>query len=151
MELDAWEEVLDPRVRRITSYLLANLDKRLCLREIAGHVNLSDSHLAHLFRRDAGVAPQRFLKNLRLHRASDLLKTTFLSVKQIMASVGFNDPSHFVRDFKLMYGESPCQYRKHRLEPAACIRSRRQQKAGMANNEALSPQRSRLRVRPPTI
>ncbi len=117
---------MDPRVHQLTSYLLENCEKRICLRDMSRCVNLSDSHLAHLFRRDAGISPQRFLKTVRLHRACQLLETTFLSVKQVMAQVGFNDPSHFVREFEKTFGESPCQYRKHNLHPPSS-------RAGTAN------------------
>jgi len=99
-------------VRDATSYLAANFERRVRLRDVAGRVNLSESHLAHLFRREAGVSPQRFLKSLRLYRASELLETTFLSVKQVMARVGFNDPSHFVREFQKTFGASPCEDRR---------------------------------------
>lgn len=106
---------MDPRVRHLTSYLLANSEKRVCLHDIARRVNLSDSQLAHLFRRDAGISPKRFLKTVRLHRARQLLETTFLSVKQVMAQVGFNDPSHFVREFEKMFGDSPRNYRRSHI------------------------------------
>jgi AraC-like DNA-binding protein len=48
-------------------------------------------------------------------RAKILLETTFLSVKQIMTEVGLSDESHFVRDFKSAYGESPTKFR-HSLD-----------------------------------
>lgn len=107
---------MDPRVRRLTSHLLANSEKHVCLRDMARWVNLSNSRLAHLFRRDAGISAMRFLKTVRLHRARQLLETTFLSVKQVMAQVGFNDPSHFVREFEEMFGESPKKYRKRHAQ-----------------------------------
>jgi AraC-like DNA-binding protein len=44
--------------------------------------------------------------------ATTLLVNTFLSVKEIIARVGFTDESHFVRDFKRIYGVTPTQYRK---------------------------------------
>jgi transcriptional regulator GlxA family with amidase domain len=110
------EGFVDPRVRHLTSYLLANSEKHVCLHDIARRVNLSDSQLAHLFRRDTGFSPKRFLKITRLKRARQLLETTFLSVKQIMAQVGCNDPSHFVREFEKMFGESPRNYRKRHLK-----------------------------------
>ncbi|MGH9906870.1 MAG: helix-turn-helix domain-containing protein, partial [Pyrinomonadaceae bacterium] len=40
-----------------------------------------------------------------------LLETSFLSVKEITHSVGLNDESHFVRDFKAVYGFPPTRYR----------------------------------------
>jgi len=44
--------------------------------------------------------------------AANLLVATFLSVKEIIARVGFTDESHFVRDFKRIYGVTPTEYRK---------------------------------------
>lgn len=53
----------------------------------------------------------RFLRLLRMERAKDLLESSFLSVKEIGYRVGLNDESHFVRDFKSVYGSSPACYR----------------------------------------
>lgn len=47
-----------------------------------------------------------------MEKARYLLETSFLSVKEITHSVGLNDESHFVRDFKKAYGEPPTRYRK---------------------------------------
>jgi hypothetical protein len=41
-----------------------------------------------------------------LRKAKELLETTFLSVKEVIAAVGISDLSHFVRDYKERYGES---------------------------------------------
>lgn len=47
-----------------------------------------------------------------MERARYLLETSFLSVKEITHTVGLNDESHFVRDFKKAYGTPPARYRK---------------------------------------
>lgn len=46
-----------------------------------------------------------------MERARYLLETSFLSVKEITHNVGLNDESHFVRDFKKVYGVPPTLYR----------------------------------------
>ena len=46
-----------------------------------------------------------------MQRAKELTETTFLSVKEIMNSVGISDPSHFVRDFEKRFGLSPAKLR----------------------------------------
>jgi AraC-like DNA-binding protein len=43
--------------------------------------------------------------------ARNLLETTFLNIKEIMNKVGVKDESHFVRDFKVICGVTPAQYR----------------------------------------
>jgi AraC family transcriptional regulator of arabinose operon len=85
---------------------------------MAARVHLSPSRLAHLFKKETGVPPHEFLKQIRMYHASTLLKDTFLSVKEVMALCGFNDASHFIRDFEKIHGKTPRRYREHYLESA---------------------------------
>jgi hypothetical protein len=57
------------------------------------------------------MSPLRHFKILRMARASILLQTTFLSIKEIAAEVGYNDSGYFMRDFKRAYGLTPSQHR----------------------------------------
>ena len=84
---------MDRRVLELTSYLCSHFEEHISLPELGRTVRLSESQLCRLFRRDAGMPPHRFLKIARLRRASHLLETTFLSVKEVMSLVGFNDPA----------------------------------------------------------
>ena len=83
----------------------------LSLGAFAQSVNLSVWRLCHIFKSDVGMPPIRFLRQLRMERAKELLESSFLSVKEIAFQVGLNDESHFVRDFKATYGYSPALYR----------------------------------------
>ncbi len=107
---------MDIKVRRAIATLEANSHHRFSLSELARSVNLSPFYFCHLFKTQTGISPGRYLINLRMQQACHLLETTQLSVKEVMAQVGFNDKSHFTREFKRCYGQSPSQYRKHRLE-----------------------------------
>lgn len=89
-----------------------HLHRDLTLEEMARHVNLSPSHLRHLFKEETGTSPARFLKTLRLERAKGLIEGTFLNMKQIMDRVGIKDRRHFAKDFKKAYGLAPAEYRK---------------------------------------
>ena len=75
-------------------------------------VNLSASRLRHLFTQQLGLPPSEYLKLCRLESARELFETTFLSVKEVAATVGAGDVSHFVRDFKARFGNSPTAYRR---------------------------------------
>jgi len=50
--------------------------------------------------------------SLRMQKAAKLLATSRLSVKQIMALVGYDNKSHFVRHFRRLFGQAPSEYRK---------------------------------------
>jgi AraC family transcriptional regulator len=92
-----------------------DLRARLTLNDMARSVNLTSFHFCHLFKAEMGRSPARYFKALRLERARELLETTSLSVKEIRALVGLNDESHFTRDFRMVYGLTPQQYREHYL------------------------------------
>ena len=49
-------------------------------------------------------------KELQLERAKQLLGMTFLSIKDIAASVGIDEGGHFVHDFKEVYAMTPAEY-----------------------------------------
>jgi AraC-like DNA-binding protein len=102
---------LDKRVEKIIQMMRADVRGELSLGEFAQSVNLSVWRLCHIFKSDVGMPPIRYLRQLRMERAKDLLESSFLSVKEIAFQVGLNDESHFVRDFKSTYGYSPALYR----------------------------------------
>jgi len=45
-------------------------------------------------------------------KAEKMLRTTFLSIKQILKQVGIASNAHFVRDFRRKYGTTPTAYRR---------------------------------------
>jgi transcriptional regulator GlxA family with amidase domain len=102
---------LDPRVRRVITLMELHLAEPVRLEQLARSVNISPSYLTHLFRRDVGRSPAQYWRDVRLQRAHDLLQSSFLSVKQVMAAVGWNDPSHFNRDFRRKHGVCPSAVR----------------------------------------
>lgn len=103
---------MDRRVQRIIQMIEEDIRANFALAELARTVNLSSSHLYHLFKLETGMAPTRYVKVLRMNKAKELLETTFMSVKEIVTLIGANDGSHFVRDFKRQYNMTPTQYRR---------------------------------------
>jgi AraC family transcriptional regulator, arabinose operon regulatory protein len=88
------------------------LHSKRVVEEIASVLHLSPSRFRHLFKQETGVPPALYLKHLRLRYARHLLEESTLSVKEVMAAVGINDFSHFVRDFKSMYRLTPSEARQ---------------------------------------
>ena len=107
----------DPRIIWALAEMHRRLEQNVAVSELASSVNLSTSRFTHIFTDDVGESPLRYLRRIRLERARDLLETTFLSVKQVMARVGFNDASHFTRDFRHVYGASPRAWRSRAARP----------------------------------
>src|SRR5215208_2105261 len=112
---------MEHRVRQVIGLAEESLHKGWSPAKLAALVNLSPSRLHQLFKEETGVPPARYLRRLRMRRAKELLETTNLSVKQVMAGVGLTDESHFVRDFKKTCGLTPARYRQrfHKRAPAS--------------------------------
>ena len=99
------------RVKRVIELMQGEPDRVFSLGKMAEAVNLSATHFCFLFKSVTGVPPKRYLKSLKMRHAATLLTSTFLSVKEIVRRAAFTDESHFVRDFKRIYGMTPSQYR----------------------------------------
>lgn len=100
-------EPLDQRVASAIAIMDQQRSQPVSVEELARAVNLSPSYLTRLFHRYVGCAPAHFDRARRLERAYELITSSFLSVKEVMADVGWNDPSHFSRDFRRRFGFSP--------------------------------------------
>jgi AraC-like DNA-binding protein len=102
----------DKRVMKALELLKeSSLDAQLHFSDIASSVHISGSHLRHLIKREIGMSARQYVKMVRLKRARELLESSFLSVKEVMSSVGMSDISHFVREYKSVFGCTPSQSR----------------------------------------
>lgn len=104
---------MDQRVERLIRVIevMIRENRSVSLRSFARSVNLSPSRLRHLFKAEIGLAPARYVRMRKMQEAKLLLETTFLTVKEVANRVGLSDESHFVRDFKRIYGTPPAHYR----------------------------------------
>jgi len=102
----------DPRVRHVLALMERHCARPLSIAALARAVNLSPAHLRRMFQQELGKSPSRVWRELRLDRARHLLQTSFLTVKQVMAQSGWNDPSHFCREFKRRHGLAPAVLRR---------------------------------------
>ena len=100
----------NPRVKVVIQFMEANLQRKISLDELADAANLSRSYLCTLFKAETGLSTGEYLRRLRMEKASRLLATTLLSVKQIMAVVGYT--SNFVRHFRRYFEFTPSEYRE---------------------------------------
>jgi AraC-like DNA-binding protein len=119
-ELEVPENVIDKaRVCAAIDFMKANLHRRITRAEIANTVRLSTAYFADVFKLETGIALGEYLIRLRMERASHLLVTTFLSIKEIMAEVGFHNKSNFTRSFRKHFQVTPSEYRKRALRSAS--------------------------------
>lgn len=103
---------MDRRIEITISRIKKDTAAAWAVPTLAVLVNLSPSRFRHLFKQETGMSPAQYLKDARLSKAEKMLRTTFLSIKQILKQVGIASNAHFVRDFRRKYGTTPTAYRR---------------------------------------
>ena len=103
---------LPPRkLRLIREYIDANIEKDLCLDELAELANLSKYHFARAFKQSAGVSPHAYLIMRRVDRARELLSNMSMPLAEVALAAGFSNQSHFTCRFREQTGMTPSSYR----------------------------------------
>jgi AraC-like DNA-binding protein len=94
------------------AFLRANVSRSVSLREAARQASLSPSRFSAVFKEQTGVSPVDYHIRLRIQAAAQLLDTTNLSIKEIAARLGYEDPYYFSRVFRKVTGFAPLVYRR---------------------------------------
>lgn len=96
-------------VKAVEEFIEANWDKPLDIETMVAVAKVSARTLFRQFKHARGYSPADFAKRIRLNRARDLLgqPDEAASVIQIALRCGFQNPGHFARDYRSLFGELP--------------------------------------------
>lgn len=99
-------------VSKTITYIKSNYSRNLSNKMLSDLTGYHEYHLNRLFVRHTGTTVHRYILNLRINRAKDLLLNTSLSLAAIAECVGFNSNTHFSEYFKQVVGIPPMEFRK---------------------------------------
>lgn len=83
----------------------------MSLESVAEHINLSVSYICYLFKKEKNTTFVKYLTDLRINKAKQLLENTNLKISEIAEKVGYGDSYYFSHIFKKNTGYSPKDYR----------------------------------------
>ena len=106
------DTIREERMKTMLQFIHHNLEGELKVIDIARAANVSESECLRSFRRLTGVPPMKYVQQLRMQKASEMLRNTDLSVSDIAAACGFGDLSYFTRVFRNNCKMTPSAYRK---------------------------------------
>jgi len=95
------------RMVRAVEKLRENFNKPLRIEDIARELGMSVSGFHAHFRAVTAMSPLQFQKQLRLQEARRLMLSEDLDAAEAGYRVGYDDPSHFSREYKRHFGEPP--------------------------------------------
>ncbi|MBM7567353.1 AraC family transcriptional regulator [Paenibacillus sacheonensis] len=99
--------------QQVLRYLSTQFAEPVSIENMADTLGYNRAYLSRLFKRQTGITPVTFLLKLRIDKAHLLLRERQeLTIEQIAASVGFQDPLYFSKQFRRFYGQSPTAYRE---------------------------------------
>ncbi|WP_204056489.1 helix-turn-helix domain-containing protein [Microbispora corallina] len=99
-------------LRRVTAYMHEHLHEDVSLDDLAAQANISKYHFLRTFSKVTGTTPHRYLVDLRMSRAADLLRDTVQPVLHIAVACGYRSPAQFTAAFRRRFGLSPTEFRR---------------------------------------
>lgn len=94
--------------------LIRATKKRFNISQLKEELFLSESQIIREFKKYYHVTPYKYLLNLRIDYAKNLLDNTEMTVKEISQLLKFSSEYYFSNYFKSCVGVSPNNYRKER-------------------------------------
>lgn len=101
------------RFERVLDHIHAHYQSRITLQDLADVAHLSPSGLNRLFHRQAQMPASDYVAQLRVGRACQLLMTTSRPIARIAADCGYENLSHFNRQFRALKRSTPRDFRNN--------------------------------------
>lgn len=99
------------RIKKMLEYIEKNYREDVVISTVAESAGISESECLRCFHSMINTTPIQYLKNYRIRKASELLRTTDMKVVDISIAVGFQDMSYFAKTFRLIKSMTPSEYR----------------------------------------
>lgn len=97
----------DPRVDKVTAYMIRHYARNISVQELAELVGLSPVYLGKLFKQNTGITCRQFLNRVRINNAELILSAGALNVTEVAEHCGYRDVFYFSSVFKSMKGYPP--------------------------------------------
>lgn len=85
-------------------------DPTFDINSVADHVSMSRTQLWRIFKNTTGKSLGDYIRDMRMQKASDMLRTGRYRISEVAYEVGFSDPKYFAKCFLKEFGMSPSSY-----------------------------------------
>lgn len=103
------QQFLDDAIRQVE----ANLDNvEFTVEMLCSLINLSQPQVYRKIKALTNLNITEFIRNIRLKKAAELLRSGSFKVNEVAYKTGFNDPNYFTKIFTKTYGMTPTEYTK---------------------------------------
>lgn len=99
-------------LNEILKYINENIHLPITVDDLCDYFNLSRSKLQNIFNEYINCSPKRYINDLKLKKAKQLIKENKYTIAEISYKLGFTSPHYFSNKFKESFGISPSEYSK---------------------------------------
>ena len=100
-------------IKPAVDYIHENYRKELIsVDELSKMCNITPEYLRRIFKSFYGISPIRYINDLKISIARELLESRMYSVTEAAIQAGYTEMSHFSREFKKATGLSPSEYKE---------------------------------------
>ncbi|MPN44899.1 HTH-type transcriptional regulator CdhR [bioreactor metagenome] len=103
--------ILSSELTMAMQLMEANILRNLSIDEFAAKLNLSPARLRFLFQEHLNTTPHRYLRELRMRKAEQLLHQSDIRIREVAAQCGYSSAVRFIHAFTARHGISPRGYR----------------------------------------
>lgn len=95
----------------ILEWIRINMHNNISLTEVANNFHYNPEYFCRIFKKNTNQTFKKYLIEIRLMKARDLLINTTMGIKEIAFYVGYRNPKYFMRTFKNSEQMTPSEYR----------------------------------------
>lgn len=99
--------------RHLRGQVFSNLSEPWSVAKMAKKLGMSESHFYLLYKKIYGITPTADLIKAKIDSAKNTLRFQNTSITNIAESLGYQNTTHFIRQFKKFVGISPSKYRNN--------------------------------------
>jgi AraC-like DNA-binding protein len=100
------------RIKKMLHYIHEHYSEELNTEKIAKSIIVSPSECLRCFHNTIGTTPIQYVKQYRVQKAVELLKTSNRTISDIGIQCGFQEMSYFAKTFREFHGVTPSEFRK---------------------------------------
>ena len=102
----------ETKVGKALKFIQAHSNEGISLKDVAAALHINDAYLATKVKQSTGYSVGQWITKSRLSQALELLTNTDETIEQIGLRIGWQDVTHFIRQFKKTHGKTPAAWRR---------------------------------------
>ncbi|MCY9668375.1 helix-turn-helix domain-containing protein [Paenibacillus alginolyticus] len=107
------QDLINQVIRHIEQHYMDDIS----INQLATQFNITPNYLSTLFSKRCGVTFSRYITQIRMHKAKEILiEKTTMKIQEIANQLGYYSSSHFIKTFSEFHGSSPSQFREQHLD-----------------------------------